>query len=429
MSKTKKFEDFNTEKVNENLEDITNEVNGITVYGDGEELELNFSTIKEVKKWIIENQMNFGEIMVIDEDGDSVTVSKEDTLEDIELLFSDIDNVEMEEEDCGCSSNTREYEEGSAEYEEYEEYPTNDLAPKFDTVIESEEEYEEDSITDFGEGDITDFETKEDSITELEEYSVIGEFEEKVTKKFNVIKKKVDEINELIAKAIDKDGDKIEVIDPKSTWEEPMYYEPVSFVNNVLTITYTEPYSSKKQANTETIDLNVYLEDIEENHFMLEDAKGDLAYIKRMYNKAIKKAIKEGNLAEDINSVPKIGTVIENEEESGAEEFISDDKYYADYMDIAQFHPDTPIAITTGEDSYELEKLGKKIVDTQYGGDVMKAYDAVVSNDNILRWEEAYRKILAIQREAEAGNITEETTDLVNTNERKIVKFDTYFKK
>ena len=253
--------------------------------------------------------MNFGEIMVIDEDGDSITISKEDTIEDLELLFSDIENVEMEEEDCGCSSDTREYEEGSVEmeeeeYEEHEEYPTNDLAPKFDTVIENEEEYEEEPTI------------------EYEEQSIIGEFEEKVNKKFNVVKKKVDEINELIAKAIDKDGDKIDVLDPTSTWEEPMYYEPITFDNNVLTISYTEPYSSNKKLNTETVDLNVYLEDIEENHFMLEDAKGDLAYIKRMYNKAIKKAIKEGNLAtEETSNNNYSRNMVSNELGIDADEF------------------------------------------------------------------------------------------------------------
>jgi len=290
MSKTKKFEDFNSNKVNENLEEITNEVNGITVYGNGEVLDLNLATIGEVKQWVIENQLNFDEIMVIDESGDSITVSKEDTLEDIELLFSDVDSVEMEEEGCGCSSESEvvEYEE------EYEEgFPTNDLAPKFDTVIESEEE----------------FNTDTEIMAEMEEEfgtdtkDSVEEFEEKVNKKFNVIKKRVSEINELIAKAIDNDGDKLEVVDPTSTWEEPMVYEPITFDNNVLTISYKEPWGRKRnELNTETIDLNTYLEDIDENHFMLEDAKADLAYVKRMYNKAIKKAKKEGNLAEETNN-------------------------------------------------------------------------------------------------------------------------------
>jgi hypothetical protein len=425
MSKMKKFEDFNTEKVNENLEDITSDVNGFTIYGDGEDLDLNLSTIEEVKKWIIENQINFGEIMFIDEEGDSVIVSKDDTLEDIEMLFSDINNVEMEEEDCGCSDTVIESEE------EYGEgFPTNDLAPQF-----GEEE-------------------EEPIIQDIEKESKILEYEEKVNKKFSVIKKRVSEINELISKAIDTDGEKIEVLDPTSTWEEPMVYEPITFENNVLTISYLEPYNRNKGMNTDTVDLNVYLEDIDENHFMLEDAKGDLAYVKRMYNRAIKKATKEGNLAtEDTGSnnysrdmvanelgidssefddssdlgmmVDRIG---ENEEEN-MEEFVSDDKYYADYMDIAQFHPETPLAITTSGDSDELEKYGKEIVDTKYGGDIGKAYDAIVTNDNVQRWDTAYRKILAIQRAKEEGNITETPTDLINTNESKIVKFDTYFKK
>lgn len=301
MSKTKKFEDFNNEKVNENLQDITNEVNGISIYGDGNLLPLKLANMGDVKKWVIENQMGFNEIMVIDESGDSVTISKEDTLEDIELLFSDIENVEMEE-DCGCTSGVREYEEYEEEVEENDDFPINDLAPKFDTVVENEEEYEEES-------------TKE-----YEEKSIIEEYEEKVNKRFNVIQRRVNEINEMISKAIDKDGDKLLVVDPKSTWEEPMSYEPIAFENNILTIRYTEPYNKNKD-NIEKIDLNVYLEDIDENHFILEDAKGDLSSIKRMYNKAIKKAKKDGNLAEETSNNKYSRNMVANELGIDSDEF------------------------------------------------------------------------------------------------------------
>lgn len=91
---------------------------------------------------------------------------------------------------------------------------------------------------------------------------------------------------------------------------------------------------------------------------------------------------------------------------------LNGNEHYADYMDIAQFHPNTPLSMSTGEyeNSYELEKLGKEIVDTEYGGDIGKAYDTIVTNDNVRRWQKAYRKLLATQRGEKRGLDEKELT-------------------
>lgn len=61
------------------------------------------------------------------------------------------------------------------------------------------------------------------------------------------IQKKVDEVNSLIEKAIDKDGDPIMVVDKSGTWEEPMQYKPIVYKNGRLYFEYYEPYSGKTQ--------------------------------------------------------------------------------------------------------------------------------------------------------------------------------------
>ena len=75
------------------------------------------------------------------------------------------------------------------------------------------------------------------------------------------IQKKVDEVNSLIEKAIDKDGNTIMVVDKSGTWEEPMIYKPISYRNGRLYIEYYEPYSDKTKkevVNKSNIDFDGY---------------------------------------------------------------------------------------------------------------------------------------------------------------------------
>lgn len=75
------------------------------------------------------------------------------------------------------------------------------------------------------------------------------------------IQKKVDEVNSLIEKAIDKDGDPIMVVDKSGTWEEPMQYKPIVYKNGRLYFEYYEPYSGKTKkevVNKSNIDFDGY---------------------------------------------------------------------------------------------------------------------------------------------------------------------------
>ena len=75
------------------------------------------------------------------------------------------------------------------------------------------------------------------------------------------VDKWVKDVNKIIASAVDKDGDPVEVIDSTSTWEAPMVYEPIEFKDNVLKIKYKEMGNGYKwEKKEETFDMNDYLE-------------------------------------------------------------------------------------------------------------------------------------------------------------------------
>ena len=107
--------------------------------------------------------------------------------------------------------------------------------------------------------------TKNDRIKEHGvDYEIGGQLEMKFLKGGKLeskIQKKVDEVNSLIEKAIDSDGDPIMVVDKSGTWEEPMIYKPVSYRNGRLYFEYYEPYSDKTKkevVNKSNIDFDGY---------------------------------------------------------------------------------------------------------------------------------------------------------------------------
>lgn len=130
-----------------------------------------------------------------------------------------------------------------------------------------------------------------------------------INKKLKPIKTKVETLNSLISRAIDKDGDAIPVIDNTSTYEMPTYYRHVTLDKGLLTISDKEMYG-KKDWTEEIYDLNKYLDDEEENWFIFDDAKSELDYIIRMYKRAIKNAIKKGEMDEEV-----VTDIIKEEEE------------------------------------------------------------------------------------------------------------------
>jgi hypothetical protein len=90
------------------------------------------------------------------------------------------------------------------------------------------------------------------------------------------IQKKVDEVNALIKKAIDSDGDPLMVVDTTGTWEEPMQYKPIVYKNGRLYIEYFEPYSGKTE------------KDVINKSNMDFDGYPTLLNIAKMYRKALK---------------------------------------------------------------------------------------------------------------------------------------------
>lgn len=99
------------------------------------------------------------------------------------------------------------------------------------------------------------------------------------------IEKKVAEINAMIAKAFDIDGDPLDVIDKSGTWQEPMVYKPIVYKNGKLYIEYTEPYSPGKVNKEVITKANMELDGIP-----------TLNNISKMYKAALKKAkINENN--------------------------------------------------------------------------------------------------------------------------------------
>lgn len=95
------------------------------------------------------------------------------------------------------------------------------------------------------------------------------------------IEKLVAGINDLIAQAIDSDGDPIGVVDTSGTWQEPYVYEPIQYKNGHLKITSKSPYQR-------TSDVDIIL-----SRDMEFDGIPTLRLIMRMYKKAIKQAARQ----------------------------------------------------------------------------------------------------------------------------------------
>ena len=104
---------------------------------------------------------------------------------------------------------------------------------------------------------------------------------EGITKNNPKIEKYVNGINELIAQAVDSEGDKIGVVDPTSTWEEPYVYQPIIYQNGALKIVSHSIYKPK-EINT----------DIVRSRDMEYDGIPTLQLLSRMYKKAIKNYVR-----------------------------------------------------------------------------------------------------------------------------------------
>jgi len=113
---------------------------------------------------------------------------------------------------------------------------------------------------------------------------------EGVARNIPKIEKYVNQINELIAQAVDSDGDKIGVIDPTGTWEEPFTYDPIIYQNGALKIVSYSPHSNQGKPNV----------DIIRSRDMEYDGVPTLQLISRMFKKAIKNKDKYSNVNPDM---------------------------------------------------------------------------------------------------------------------------------
>lgn len=96
----------------------------------------------------------------------------------------------------------------------------------------------------------------------------------------SAIQKKVADINAMIAKAIDKEGDPIGIIDKSSTWEAPCFYKPIVFKNGGLNIEYEEYTGRSKN--------EIHKDKIKKADMEL-DGIPTLNTIARLYKAALKK--------------------------------------------------------------------------------------------------------------------------------------------
>ena len=94
------------------------------------------------------------------------------------------------------------------------------------------------------------------------------------------IEKYVNNLNQLIASAIDSDGDPIPVVDKSGTWEEPCVYSPIIYKNGALKVVYHTLHDNKPEV------------DVILKRNMEYDGIPTLQNIKKLYNAAIKRNTK-----------------------------------------------------------------------------------------------------------------------------------------
>lgn len=98
----------------------------------------------------------------------------------------------------------------------------------------------------------------------------------------------VNKLNDLIKRAVDSDGDPIGVVDKSGTWEEPVVYQPIVYVNGALKIISTR--QSSNDPNVETI--------LSRN--MEFDGVPTLKLLFKLYTNLIKKLSSSQQMGEDV---------------------------------------------------------------------------------------------------------------------------------
>lgn len=164
------------------------------------------------------------------------------------------------------------------------------------------------------------------------------------------IEKLVAGINDLIAKAVDSDGDPIGVVDPTSTWEEPYVYEPIQYKNGQLKIVSKSPYQK-------AADVDIIL-----SRDMEFDGIPTLRLIMRMYKKAIKQA---GRVSNQDPEITEAGNNVK-----------------AKYLEIVSYFNNVARSISPQE-SYELHNMLKDYFNRMFEGTIEEASTTVERNDEL----------------------------------------------
>lgn len=239
------------------------------------------------------------------------------------------------------------------------------------------------------------FNTVEDLIMYcLNPGSEISTIDEGPAKNNPKIEKIVAGINDLIAKAVDSDGDPIGVVDPTSTWEEPYVYEPIQYKNGQLKIVSKSPYQK-------TSDVDIIL-----SRDMEFDGIPTLRLIMRMYKKAIKQAGKMSNLGQEIEekkltAAEKAGKekIVKGLKKSGmsakdpstyaiatsmAKDLYEeeDNSVKAKYLEIVSYFNNVARSLDPKE-SYELHNMLKDYFNRMFEGTIEEAMTDIKRNDKL----------------------------------------------
>jgi len=129
-----------------------------------------------------------------------------------------------------------------------------------------------------------------DNFDESKKSSQKHQIKEGVSRNIPKIEKYVNQINALIAQAVDSDGDKIGVIEPNSTYEIEWAYNPIIYQNGALKIV-SYPVHRPKEIHVDVI----------RSRDMEFDGIPTLQLISRMFKKAVKNKDKYSNVDPDMN--------------------------------------------------------------------------------------------------------------------------------
>jgi len=109
------------------------------------------------------------------------------------------------------------------------------------------------------------------------------------------IKKLVDEVNMLISKAYDSDGDPIGVVDTKNSWQSPMVFQPVKYnLRGQLQISNSYPSEPRRGQDVENY-----------NSKNMNDGTDMLKQIRSWYVRTLKQIAKQATVVPNVEECEK----------------------------------------------------------------------------------------------------------------------------